>query len=543
MFKSIRSQLTFSFAGIALVAAVALGAVLLVILQSYYTRLEADYLRGNAQTVGEILTKAMASNAPHDELQSEIQNLAFLTQTRIQVYDASKRLLYDSGPPQNTNVNFGVVKQAIAQADKGLPSRDMVFIQVGPMVAGVSTGEQQAQAAPQPTNGAGTASAPAPQTYAVPQPGDGKVLVYRSVKISGSPFGFDLSAGAVSNEARSNLVITELLSDPQSGAQLGLVEISDGPAYGTDILKSVARGWALASAIAVLLAVALGWFVSRRISAPVLALTDVTGRMARGDLTSRADVRGRDETGQLARSFNEMADQVETTVTALRRFVSDAAHELRTPLTALRTNLDMALGEKDSAERALFVERAQTMVRRLEELNGNLLDLSRLEAKEPASERTVLDLTELLRSRSEAYASQAEQAGLTFEADLPSAPVNVPADARQIRRAIDNLVDNACKFTLQNGTMHLALSASEGQAVLTVADSGIGVPADELPQIFNRFHRGRNTSAYAGSGLGLAIVRAIAMSHGGTVEVQSSGEGEGSRFSIKLPLVIDEEDS
>ncbi len=94
MFKSIRSQLTFSFAGIALVGAVALGAVLLVILQKYYTGLEADYLRGNAQTVGDIVTKVMASSASRDqvqsEIQSEIQNLAFLTQTRIQVFDEFK---------------------------------------------------------------------------------------------------------------------------------------------------------------------------------------------------------------------------------------------------------------------------------------------------------------------------------------------------------------------------------------------------------------------------------------------------------------------
>ena len=542
MFRSIRSRLTLSLAGIALVAAIVLGAVLLVILQSYYTRLEADYLRGNAQTVGDIVTKAMASNASHDEVQSEIQNLAFLTQTRIQVYDESKNKLYDSGPPQNANVNFGLMKQTIAQADNGLPSKDMVFIQVGPIagMAGVSASAQQAHAVPQSTNDTGAASAPAPQTYAVPQPTNGKVLVYRSVKISGSPFGFDLSAGTASQGARSNLVITELLSDPQSGAQHGFVQISDGPAYGADILKSVARGWALASVTAVLLAATLGWFVSRRISAPVLALRSATGRMAQGDLSSRADIKNRDELGQLARSFNEMADQVEATVTTLRRFASDAAHELRTPLTALRTNLDLALDEKNEADRTTFLARAQAMVQRLEELNTNLLDLSRLEATSRAARETLVDLTDLLQQRTEFYASQAEQAELNLDVDLPAAPVLVYADTSQITRAMDDLVDNACKFTPQGGTIHVSLSQQAEQAVFSVTDTGIGIPSDELPQLFNRFHRGRNTTPYPGSGLGLAIVKAIVAAHGGNVDVKSAGQGNGSTFSFKIPAVSNE---
>ncbi|HEX9332788.1 MAG TPA: HAMP domain-containing protein, partial [Anaerolineales bacterium] len=123
-----------------------------------------------------------------------------------------------------------------------------------------------------------------------------------------------------------------------------------------------ARGWMFASVIAVLLAVGIGWYISRRISAPILALTDVTGRMAHGDLSSRANVESRDEFGQLGRSFNEMAVQVEKTVTTLRLFVSDAAHEIRTPLTVLRTNLDLMLDEKDAADRVAFVADAKAMV-------------------------------------------------------------------------------------------------------------------------------------------------------------------------------------
>ncbi len=109
------------------------------------------------------------------------------------------------------------------------------------------------------------------------------------------------------------------------------------------------------------------------------------------------------------------------------------------------------------------------------------------------------------------------------------------ADTNQMTRAMDNLVDNACKFTPPGGTVRVALSEQQSRALFSVADSGIGIPADELPQLFNRFHRGRNTNAYPGSGLGLAIVKAIAVAHGGSVAVHSEGEGRGSEFSMSLP--------
>ncbi len=526
MFKSIRSRLTLSFAGIALFAAVALGAVLLATLQSYYLNQEIAYLRGNAQSIGKVLTGMMTGSISHDEMQSQIENLAFLSQTRVQLYDPQGQLLYDSGSPQNVDVNFGVVKPVLVPPEAGQSTNEMVFISVGSMGPGSTRVRITAPA--------GAAGATPP--VLPPLPESKGVVIYRSVQVNGSPYGFVLSGGE-SQVGRSNVRITELLNDPQSNHVLGSVTLSEGPAYGSAILASVARGWAFASAIAVLLAALVGWFVSRRISAPVLALTAVTTRMSQGDLSGRAEVKNQDELGRLARAFNEMADQVEGTVTTLRRFVSDAAHELRTPLTALRTNLDLAFQEKDPDQRQVFVERTQAMVKRLDELNTNLLDLSRLEANGQSAVETVMDLSSVLKERLELYASQAEQAGLGFESELPAEPVYLRGDAGRITRAMDNLVDNACKFTPQGGSMRVLLSRQADQAVFSVVDSGIGIPAEDLPQLFQRFHRGRNTTIYPGSGLGLAIVKAIVNVHHGQVAVQSAGEGQGSRFSISLPVI------
>lgn len=511
MFRSIRSRLALSFAGIALVAALSLGVVLLAILRNYYSNLEFDYLRTNAQAIGGLVATMNAKNVPHDEVQSQVENMAFLTQTRIQVFSSDNALLYDSGSPQNINVNLGVMKPMMSLKLRGDSPGGESFIAVAPKQ---------------------DVLLPAPDEASSSKPAQNHVFIYSSVPPGGPTFGFALKGEAITGGARSKLAVTLPALNPYKPVD---VRVSEGPAYGSAILKNVALGWAFASAIAILLAAVVGWYISRRVSAPVLALTDVTTRMAQGDLSSRADVKSRDEFGQLARSFNEMADQVEITVTTLRHFISDAAHELRTPLTALRTNLDLARDEQNESNRTAFIERAQAMVLRLDELNTNLLDLSRLEANGHTIRESLVNLSDLLRSRSELYASQVEQAELNLEMDLPAEPVLIYADVGQITRAVDNLVDNACKFTPPGGTVRVGLSQQNGQVIFTVTDTGIGIPADELPQIFNRFHRGRNTTQYPGSGLGLAIVKAIVAAHEGAVEVQSSGEGKGSQFSIRLP--------
>lgn len=540
MFKSIRWRLALSFAGIALVAAIVLGAVLLPILQNYYLHLEFDYLLGNAKFVGSFVAATQSDNAPHDEVQSQIENLAFLTQTRIQVYDANQHLLYDSGSPQNIVVNLGVMKQLMANGI--LPDTTFRVIAVSPNSASVaapgtqlfgskSTGASNANGsisvAPVPdVSGANVTTAPNPKGN----------VVYRSIQVAGSPFGFDLNAKTGLRSVRSNTHLKQAIIDPKSGSVIGSVVLSEGPTYGSDILASVARGWVLASAVAVLLATAMGWYISRRISAPVLALTSVTARMAAGDLSSRADVGNQDEFGLLAHSFNEMADQVERTVVALRRFVSDAAHELHSPLTALRTNLDLAEDESNAAEQRVFIERAQTTVARLETLANNLLDLSRIETKAEKEPPTLTDLGALVRENAEVYASQAEQVALTLTAQTPDAPLMIRANQIKVQRALNNLVDNACKFTPAGGAVEIDLRREEDRAVLSVSDTGIGIPADDLPQLFNRFHRGRNATAYPGSGLGLAIVKAIVEQQGGQVIAENTNPG--ARFTLEWRVAL-----
>ena len=517
-FKSIRSRLALSFAGIALVAALALGAVLLTILRDYYSNQELNYLHINAKSVSTVVGAMTSAHASHDEVQSQVESLAFLTLTRVRVYSPNGQALYDSGSPQNLKVNLGVVKQTFIQSNDPLP-RDKIFISVG---------------------GSPNSDLPFPETMSRPVPEEltsKNVFVYQSNKADGTAYGFALKLPGEASPvtARSKLEITEPLRDPKTNEALGSLQLSEGPAYGSAILASVARGWLFSSAIAVLFAAAVGWYISRRISAPVLALSDVTARMTQGELSSRASIKSRDEFGQLARSFNEMASRVEETVGTLRSFVADAAHELHTPLTALQTNLELARDEKNASERGHYLARAQEQSRRLEALVKSLLDLSRIEAAESKLVMTPINFSKLIQEMSEQFASRAEQTDHGFETGLIKGNVLVMGNQDQLRQVIVNLLENALKFTPANGLISVAFEVADNEAKLTVADTGIGIPVEDLPHLFERFHRGRNVSNYAGNGLGLAIVKAIMTAHRGTVSVQSE-TGKGTQMIVSIPI-------
>jgi signal transduction histidine kinase len=329
--------------------------------------------------------------------------------------------------------------------------------------------------------------------------------------------------------ARSSRSLT---MDMNNGAY---VKLSEGPASGRDALMSAIVAWILAAALAVVLAALAGWLIARRISRPVVALTEASDRMAAGDLGARAPVAGGDEVGRLGESFNGMAARVETTVTSLRRFVADAAHEIGTPLTALQADLELAERKASSDDERRLVGRALDQTARLAGLSNNLLQLSRLEAGEPAAEEQSADVAAVARELADGVASRAEQAGVDLTLHVTPGVLLVPLDRAHLQTVLANLLDNALKFTPEGGAVSLAVRREGDEAVATVADTGVGIPAEEQRQVFERFHRARNVSAYPGNGLGLAIVRAAVGRAGGTVSFTSTEDG--TTFSVVLPMV------
>jgi signal transduction histidine kinase len=508
--QSIRWRLPLSYAVIALLAALSLGGVLLSVLRDYYLQLEVEYLRSNLEAISDTIEQTMTrADMSPTVLQPQAETLSFLSEARVRIFDADGQVLADSGAFDTSIFHIALDLQGpseiilYAKGDEEVPEDGPLFLFINKQVM----------------------TSPITETDVIT--GADHTIFFGSPIAEPFP-GFALGTeGALTSRRRSSYRERGSLHDAE-GNLLGFVELSEGPPYGREILSSVARGWTIAGAISVLLAAGVGWLISRRISAPLLALTHTTARMAEGDLAARATVASQDEVGVLARSFNQMADQVEDTIITLRRFVSDAAHEIHTPLTALRTNLELASDDK-------FVRRAQAQVGRLEALTEGLLALSRIEANKQAEGHTAVALTSLVQEVSELYASRAEQSGLAFDLALPGTPVTVRGDEAQLRRVLDNLLDNGIKFTPQGGAVNVKLVRKGEWAELLVEDTGIGIPEDDLPHLFSRFHRGRNAAAYPGSGLGLAIVKAIAESHGGQVAAENTAQG--ARFTLQLPTI------
>lgn len=583
MLKSIRWQLPLSYAAIALLAALALGVVLLTTLRGFYTRQELDYLTLNAQQLSPEMARMVQAGLPPDGMQAQLKNFSFLSQARVRLLDAQEQPLADSGEPlaqpqvAALSVEVGtlgavpaeVLVQPFSEVVSGpIPANDyasFIYIQrpnvefaPADMIltrtmtltgTGGEAGIFQWETG-QPVTGTQVVTAEISEGIFTVTGGPGRLFPppdFISVVPAIRPFFWASPAVDISLAGpQSDQIITQPFYG-SAGELLGYAELSQGPAYGREILTSVAWGWAIAGGVAVALAAGVGWLISRRLSAPLLALTEVTGRMAQGNLSARAEVTrpAPAEVGLLAHSFNEMAEQVEETVLTLRRFVADAAHELHTPLTALRTNLELVGSGETGADS--YIQQAQAQVERLETLTRDLLDLSKLETGANEVNFAPLSLNILVQETGELYASRAEQAGLSFSLAVPEQLVAVKGNETHLRRALGNLLDNALKFTPAGGTVRLGLqvvTAPGGEAdsqpshrqwaELWVEDNGIGIPPGDVPQVFSRFHRGRNAAAYPGSGLGLAIVKAIAEGHHGQVLVED--QMPGACFRLRLPL-------
>jgi two-component system, OmpR family, sensor histidine kinase BaeS len=477
---SLRWRLSLTYAGVALLTALVLGGILLVMLQVHFSDREEQHLRAAADQAARDLVSGRDGAQTLDQL---VRLSAFGLQTRVQLYDAGGRLIADSGSP-------GAIKAGTVAAPSG-----------GVPAAQAGQGAQQGQGAqPQPGQ-------PAPQG---------------STRPSGS--------GA---QARSDKVY-ERAALSRSPLGVTTIKVSEAPAEGASIMVSVIAAWLVAAAAAVLAAALAGFLISRRIARPVVALAEASERMARGDLGTRADVREWGEIGRLARSFNEMATQVEATVSALQRFVSDAAHQLGTPLTALRADLELAQDAAVSDDERRLVARALTQEQRLEDLGGGLLQLSRLQLSAGASCRQAVDLAPLVAEAADAFASRAEQAEITLEVVVAQPAAVALADPDRLRTALQNLLDNAVKFTPAGGHVEVGVRSESGRALLWVADDGPGIPAADRPRVFERFYRAGATSDAPGSGLGLAIVKAAAEACGGTVRLAESAAG--TRIELSVPL-------
>lgn len=297
---------------------------------------------------------------------------------------------------------------------------------------------------------------------------------------------------------------------------------------------SLAGAPAVGVAAGVALAVILGaLLLSRAVLRPIQALTVAARGLGEGDLERRVPASGRDEIAELGRTFNRMAGSIQDGEQRQRRLTGDIAHELRTPLANLRGYLE-ALQDGFVEPTAELFDSLHEEVMLQQRIVDDLQDLALAEAGALTYHRADIDMRELLETCRIALRTQAEGAGVLLAVEAPHS-AQVYADADRLRQVVGNLVGNALRATAPGGTVTLALVPHGELVIVEVRDTGKGIPADDLPHLFDRFWRadtarGRTTG---GSGLGLSIARQIVTDHRGSIDVRST-VGVGTTFTVVL---------
>jgi signal transduction histidine kinase len=289
---------------------------------------------------------------------------------------------------------------------------------------------------------------------------------------------------------------------------------------------------AIASLGGILVAGLLAWYLSRRITQPVLALSRATDEISRGRYeVDLPDVRGGGEIGHLAARFREMAVRLSEAEQQERNFLMSVSHELRTPLTAIRGHVD-ALREgvaEDPLVRAASLDMIANESARLERLVGDVLDLAKLEAHRFTLLKEEVDMERLCDQAYAAFGEEARRRQIEYDKRFEAKPTIV-SDGDRVLQIISNLLSNAFRWTPDGGRVELELDAANGRVSVAVDDNGPGVPVEERERIFRPFWS-RDDS---GTGLGLAIAHELAVALGGRIELESE-PGKGSRFELVLP--------
>ncbi len=316
-----------------------------------------------------------------------------------------------------------------------------------------------------------------------------------------------------------------------------LVQVGKSTDARLDLLARFRATLGLVTLLIVVVALTGGWLATRSALQPIRRLAEAVQRIIR---TGRTDERvpvspSDDAISDLSVLFNAMLDKIEGLVTGMRGALDNVSHDLRTPLTRLRGTAEMALAapaDLDRYREALAdcveeVDRVQTML-------NTLMDISEAESGAMPLQREPVRLADIVARAVELYHDVADSKGVSLVAHT-SGDVVVAGDRVRLEQVAANLLDNALKYTPRGGQVTIDLRHENGRAVLRVKDTGTGIPADELPRIWDRLFRGDRSRAERGLGLGLSLVKAVVEAHGGTVAVVSES-GHGSTFTVELPV-------
>ena len=368
--------------------------------------------------------------------------------------------------------------------------------------------------------------------------GDMREPLVRVSKLS-LPSGTDVKTfrRVTAETGQSLMIYTETYASPRGSAILVETGANMEPLF--HLLHSLFLILLIATPAILLGAAVGGHLLMAGPLRPVVALTEQAEHIGRKELGERLPIiRSGDELERLSLALNRMIERLEEALAHNQRFSADASHELRTPLTIIRGELESLLDIPELEPQAVEgISSALEESDRMSRIVNNLLTISRLDGGGERIEMQPIELTSILKITLDHMSLLAEEKGIIITCDVP-AQVWVTGDAMRLKQVIVNLVDNAIKYTAERGSILVRLVAHEELAVLTVTDTGIGIPAASLPFVFDRFYRTDKARSResGGTGLGLAIVKAICTAHQGAVSIESA-ENKGATLRVQLPLL------
>jgi heavy metal sensor kinase len=304
--------------------------------------------------------------------------------------------------------------------------------------------------------------------------------------------------------------------------------------------QTIAITLTLLGGTVVVLAVRAGlsaYWLAGRVLRPVRIITATARDLGEDSLDRRITLDlPPDEFGQLAATFNEMLDRIETAFGTLQRFTADAAHELRSPLAALRAEVEVVMRRpRETSEYRATLDVVLTEIERLSGVTDQLLLLARADAGTLRARREAVDVPDLLEEVGERWRHLAARRGIEIIVTAPDDGI-IDADPLLLRRLLTNLVDNAIRHTPPNGRVQLSAELVDQRWILAVEDSGPGVDRSIRPLLFERFHASGHQPPSGGAGLGLSLCAAIVAAHGGSIGLDDNDAGGGARFVVSLPV-------
>jgi signal transduction histidine kinase len=313
------------------------------------------------------------------------------------------------------------------------------------------------------------------------------------------------------------------------------VEIARGMAPTEELMAGFRSAFMISMALILSLGLAGGWLLAKRFWRQIEDFNQMAMKIFNsGNLTTRMEVKGKDEFSVLAKNMNAILDKMEKLFQGIRQVSDNIAHDLRSPLARLRVDVEVTLQENDPAQYRMTLERVLTELQNMQEIFQSLLSLGQAEAGSMRIRKKPINLSQLLEDIVELYGPLAEDKGQIFDAHIPP-DLMIEGDRQLLAQALSNLLDNAVKYVPEGGKIALGAEIKNDKAEVRIDDSGPGIPPDMRKKVFDRFVRVDPSRTLPGTGLGLSLVKAFIELHQGSITLSESKLG-GTLFTILLPV-------